>query len=242
MKQFRDIEQLSAYVDGQLSPSDSARIESRLQSDPELAAAYEDIRLARGILRKLPLRKAPRNFLLTRKMVGQKPPLPRVYSLFQYSSVFATILLFLAFAFNSLSVRGTFNQVPGFVGPHGVGGGGGGCDACGGGPAAGFDPNLMSAAAATEVPAATEAPAAAMELAPAPTNVAPLAPSANDAARQTEVPAETSPKEPTTESAPQNQPQAIMVPETFQYILLVIGLIGFVSMYVIRQASRRKWK
>ena len=32
MNGFRDIEQLSAYLDGQLSPSDSARLESRLAS------------------------------------------------------------------------------------------------------------------------------------------------------------------------------------------------------------------
>ena len=51
MNGFHDIEQLSAYLDGQLGPSDSARLESRLQSDPQLASAYDDLRATRGILR-----------------------------------------------------------------------------------------------------------------------------------------------------------------------------------------------
>ena len=77
MKNFRDIEQLSSYLDGQLSPSDSARLESLLSSNPDLASAFNDRRAARGILRKLPSRKAPRSFALSRQMVGLKPPLPR---------------------------------------------------------------------------------------------------------------------------------------------------------------------
>ena len=92
MKNFRDIELLSSYLDGQLSPSESTRLESRISADPELADAFNDIRAARGILRKLPVRKAPRNFTLTRKMVGLKPPLPRSYSFFRFSTAFATIL------------------------------------------------------------------------------------------------------------------------------------------------------
>ena len=59
MKNFRDIEQLSSYLDGQLSPSESARLESRLASDPELASAFNDLRAARGILRKLPVAQSP---------------------------------------------------------------------------------------------------------------------------------------------------------------------------------------
>ena len=84
MKNFREIEQLSSYLDGQLSSSESKRLEARIASDPELASAFNDLRAARGILRKLPARKAPRNFTLTRQMVGLKPPLPRSYSFFRF--------------------------------------------------------------------------------------------------------------------------------------------------------------
>ena len=60
---FRDVEKLSAYLDGQLKPSEIARLESRIQTDPQLASALKDLRQARGILRQLPQRRAPRNFL-----------------------------------------------------------------------------------------------------------------------------------------------------------------------------------
>src|SRR5687767_9252500 len=105
MKGFRDIELLSSYLDGQLSPSDSARLESRLNSDPELASAFNDLRAARDILRRLPARRAPRNFTLTRKMVGAKPPMPRTYFFFRFSSAFTTLLLLITFAFNVMGSR-----------------------------------------------------------------------------------------------------------------------------------------
>ncbi len=56
---FRDIELLSAYLDGQLDSKESARLESRLKSDESLRAVLDDLRAARGILRQLPQRRAP---------------------------------------------------------------------------------------------------------------------------------------------------------------------------------------
>ena len=73
---FHDVEQLSAYLDGQLSPSDAARLQHRITSEPGMASALENLRESRDILRRLPHRRAPRNFLLTPRMVGRKPPLP----------------------------------------------------------------------------------------------------------------------------------------------------------------------
>ena len=66
----RDLELLSSYLDGQLKPSESARLERRLASEPDLRSVLDDLRAARGLLRQLPVRKAPRNFTLTPKMVG----------------------------------------------------------------------------------------------------------------------------------------------------------------------------
>src|SRR6187455_677656 len=98
----RDLELLSSYLDGQLKPSDSARLEARLSTDPNLRAVLNDLRSARGLLRQLPLRKAPRNFTLTPKMVGKNPPLPRTYPAFRFVSTLATILLFITFGLNFL--------------------------------------------------------------------------------------------------------------------------------------------
>ena len=41
---FRDVEQLSAYLDGQLSPSDAARLQHRITSEPGMASALENLR------------------------------------------------------------------------------------------------------------------------------------------------------------------------------------------------------
>src|SRR5512134_4037606 len=135
----RDLELLSSYLDGQLRPSDSARLERRLSADPNLRAVLDDLRVARGLLRRLPMRRAPRNFTLTPRMVGKNPPLPRSYPAFKFVTALATLLLFFAMGANFL-VPQLASQPPMF----GMGGGGA--------------PEVMQAAPATEAPAA-EAPA-----------------------------------------------------------------------------------
>ena len=243
MKNFREIEQLSSYLDGQLSPSESARLEARIASDPELASAFNEIRAARSILRKLPARKAPRNFTLTRQMVGLKPPLPRSYSFFRFSTAFATILLVLTFAANSIlpNIRfgaGAPMSAPAaqeLYAPPGIGGG----------PAATEAP-----AAAAEVPAATEAPMAAapsLEMSVAPTATLPATNA--DSARVVETPAVEAPtaKEAGTQSELQTQPQVDVEPETvvpvaWQIALLVLGLVSGVAMLVLYRSAKQKWQ
>ncbi|HUG34343.1 MAG TPA: zf-HC2 domain-containing protein, partial [Anaerolineales bacterium] len=112
----RDLELLSAYLDGELNPSDSARLEARLKNDPALDSVLDDLRAARTFLRKLPKRRAPRNFTLTRKMVGLNPPLPRSYPAFRFVTAVATLLFFFTFGINTLA--------PQFLQPIGFGMGG----------------------------------------------------------------------------------------------------------------------
>jgi hypothetical protein len=245
MKNFRDIEQLSSYLDGQLSPSDSARLEARLSSDPELASAFNDMRAARGILRKLPSRKAPRNFTLTRQIVGLKPPLPRSYSVFRFSTAFATVLLMLTFAANSIvpNIRFGAALAPVAQDAYGLGG-------VGGGPVAAEAPAAAEALVATEAPAATEAPLAAapsLEMAVVPTET--LSATNADSARILETPVAEAPtaKEAGTASAPQDQPQVnaereAVIPVVWQIALLVLGLVSGVVMLVLRQSAIQKWK
>jgi hypothetical protein len=94
-----DLELLSAYLDGQLSKTDAARLESRIKSDPELRSVYDGLRQTRALLRQLPSRRAPRNFRLTPQMVGKRA-LPRSFPIFRLASVLATVLLFLGYAVN----------------------------------------------------------------------------------------------------------------------------------------------
>ena len=228
MKNFREIELLSSYLDGQLNEHESKRLETRLASDPELASVLNDIRATRSILRKLPARKAPRNFTLTRKMVGLKPPLPRTYPIFRFSTAFATILLVLTFAANSFGSLMGSAAAPALV--TGGYGGGGGCDTCAEEPA-------LEAAAATEAPAAS-APAAA-EMVPAPTLEGTL--------RETEPAADSmqTPKEGEAESALQNQASVkneAVIPIVWQTALLGIILLSIFGMWIIRRSAAQKWQ
>jgi hypothetical protein len=98
----RDLELLSAYLDGQLAPSDSARLETRIASDPSLRLALDNLRATRSLLHQLPARRAPRNFTLTSQMAGIKPPVPRIVPVFRFATALATFLFIITFVVNGL--------------------------------------------------------------------------------------------------------------------------------------------
>jgi hypothetical protein len=227
----RDLELLSSYLDGQLRPSDSARLEARLSSDPDLRAVLDDLRAARGLLRQLPMRKAPRNFTLTPKMVGKNPPLPRSYPAFRFVTALASLMLFFTLGLNFV-VPQMASQSPNF----GYGGGGA------------PDPYAAQESAAESAPA-TEAPAAeapaeepSILMAPVPT---PTISPAADSAREAETPAD---KEGVTgvaeiPEAPQAQtPPGPPVPQSWLIALAVIVVLGASIMVLMRQAAASRWR
>ena len=228
----RDLELLSSYLDGQLKPSDSARLEARLGSDPDLRSVLDDLRAARGLLRQLPMRKAPRNFTLTPKMVGKNPPLPRSYPAFRFVTALASLMLFFTLGLNFV-VPQMASQSPDF----GFGGGGA------------PDPYSAQAPAAESAPA-TEAPAAeapaeepSLLVAPAPTQT--ISPAADSTARELETPAEE--KGVTNEADVMEQPPAQSpvqppVPQSWLIALAGIALLGALIMLVMRQAAASRWR
>ena len=232
----RDIELLSAYLDGQLKPSDSARLESRLKSDPELVAVMDDLRAARNLLRRLPQRRAPRNFTLTRKMVGQNPPLPRAYPFFRFATTVATLLLFFSFGLNFLAPQ--LSTVPG------VGFGGGG-DTSSVDLYSQSQPAEAPAAAeapATEAPAATEPPGVALESAPQPT----LMPTMGDIARTAVTATEkldaigNAVAQRDESQAPSEAPVPVSI--GWQIALAGIALLGALLMLLMRQSAFQRWR
>jgi anti-sigma factor RsiW len=100
---FHDIEQLSASLDGQIRPAEKARLEARLRSDAALATVLIELRQARDLLRLTPKRSLPRNFTLTPKMTGIRPPLPRSVPALSWASATAMLLFVLTFGTNLLS-------------------------------------------------------------------------------------------------------------------------------------------
>jgi len=214
----RDVEQLSSYLDGGLSPSDSARLKTRLASDLELASALDALRAARSLLRRMPHRRAPRNFLLTPKMVGKKPPLPRSYPVFRFATALATLLFGLSFLTNQVVSFGASAPAP----AYGIGGGA---------DAATEAPMLEMAPAATEPPAEPTPQAALL-----PSTVAtPPAPTA-DQNRAMEQPA--SPKA-SGETIPAT-PRPLLTP--WQTTFGLLALLGAASMLLIQKLAARKWR
>jgi len=127
---LRDIERLSAFLDGQLSRAEAARLESRVKTEPELAAALDDLRQARAVLRRTPQRRAPRNFTLTPKMAGIRPPVPRAAPVLSWASAVA-MLFFVCTLGTNLLGRLSFGAAAPMMAAAPVGAGGG----YGGGPA-----------------------------------------------------------------------------------------------------------
>lgn len=89
-----DLELLSAYLDHQLPPDQQARLETRLQQEPDLQSEYEALRRVQRMVRSLPRRRAPRNFTLTPAMVGVRPR-PAARLGWGWVSALATVLLLL---------------------------------------------------------------------------------------------------------------------------------------------------
>ncbi len=214
----RDVELLSSYLDGQLSPSDSTRLEARLQSDPGLSAALDALREARGLLRRLPKRRAPRKFTLTPRMVGKNPPLPRAYPVLRFASALAAMLFAFSYLANRIPVM-TFGAAAPAAEAYGMGGGG---------------------------PAATEPPAAAPEMELLMTEAPAAEPSADLAPAGTPAPGERAADAP-PEAAPKtgNGEQAEAAPEPvvslWQTLFAVVALIGGAGMLIIRRMAAAKW-
>jgi len=239
MTNFRDVTLLSAYLDGQLKPSEAARIEARLQTEPELASILQDLRQTRGILRQLPQRRAPRNFTLTPTMVGLKPPMPRAYPVFRLATVLATLLLFFTFATNFMAPRMERAAVP-----YGIGGGYGG----GGGADPEMEAQLLATAQAESAAPAAEEPAA-----PKPTlgagaaddnsRVEPTPPAEGEALQtgpaegplvQKSAPSEALPPGPPAPTPPFGN--------TLQIVLAGIAILSALIAFILYYITVRKWR
>lgn len=97
-REWRD---LSAYLDGQLSPKETARLEKTLQERADFRAALEDLKATRMILRSQPKLRAPRNFTLSAEVLGiqrQAKPARQPAFTFGFASALASVMLVLVIA------------------------------------------------------------------------------------------------------------------------------------------------
>lgn len=70
----RDLELLSAYLDGELSDPDRRALEQRLAAESDLRRALEELRLTVRLVSSLPPLKAPRSFALDPAKYGKRVP------------------------------------------------------------------------------------------------------------------------------------------------------------------------
>jgi hypothetical protein len=240
---FRDVELLSAYLDRRLGPSDAARLEARLSSDANLKATLEDLRETRGLLRRLPQRRAPRNFRLTPSMAGIRPPEPRAYPVFRLATALAAFLFVASVAVNAFTPFAASRLAAAHAPAYGIGGGSGGGGAPEGESATAAA--MMTAQAPPQAPFAAIAPTAAPEgtLSAAATAVPPQAQDTTRAlgGGPTEQASKAAPLQSAVPAPANQQP----VPLTWVILLGVLMLVCAVAAWLLRrnneQRIRNEW-
>jgi anti-sigma factor RsiW len=99
---LRDLETLSAYLDGQLSPRHTRKLESRLKQEPNLQRAFTELQQTRLALRSIPRVRAPRNFSLTPEMAkglaGKRATAWRGFQTMRLVAVAASVVFAVIFA------------------------------------------------------------------------------------------------------------------------------------------------
>lgn len=99
----REWEQISAYLDNQMSPRERAKFEQELASQLSLRQSLDEIKRTRNLLQSAPRRRAPRNFTLTPAMV--KPKIEqRLFPFFSWASAAAALVLIMTFFLRFLPI------------------------------------------------------------------------------------------------------------------------------------------
>ena len=98
----RDLERLSAYLDGELSARQTTRLEARLWRESTLRAALDELREAAWLLRSMPEASPPRSFTLTPEMVATPKP-HGVYPVLKIASALASAAFVLVVGFDLFS-------------------------------------------------------------------------------------------------------------------------------------------
>ncbi len=86
---------LSAYLDNALNPRERQRLETQLQTRPEMRAALNDLRQTQLLLQQTPVIRVPRNFTLSPEMAGLRTRPPRAYPAFQWAFTLASLFFIL---------------------------------------------------------------------------------------------------------------------------------------------------
>ncbi len=89
--------EISAYLDGALTPRDQTALDTQLRQDPALRRRVEEMQEVVALVRAVPLRQSPRNYLLSPAMVSEPKPQPKAQRTPLLLMRLATSLVALAF-------------------------------------------------------------------------------------------------------------------------------------------------
>jgi hypothetical protein len=98
----RDLAQLSDYVDGNLSARQVAALERRLEDDPILRRALEEMQETVHLLRGLPVLDPPRSYALSAEMAGLRQP-PQAYPILRLATALAALAFFVVVGVDAIS-------------------------------------------------------------------------------------------------------------------------------------------
>lgn len=90
---------LSAYVDGQLTPGERAKLDKLLNDRQELQEELRSLKRMRALLRRVPTKPVPHNFTLTTMMARQAQRRSFWLPALSFSSLTAMLLLVASFVF-----------------------------------------------------------------------------------------------------------------------------------------------
>ena len=103
----RAVEQLSLYLDGELSPEEAVEIEALLTENAKARYVLEELRITRTLMRSLPEVKPPRNFSLTAEMAGIREK-SSAYPIFRFATALAVFGFVILVGLDALASRATF--------------------------------------------------------------------------------------------------------------------------------------
>lgn len=210
---FHDAELLSSYLDGQLGPSEAARLEARLATDAGMRRLLQDLRTTRSLLRALPQRKAPRNFTLRPKTHRLAAPTPRAFPVLRFASVLASGIFLGTVALNGLAPLAANRLAAAPAASYGMGGGG--------------------AAEAVPPPAPTESAQSLLAGAPSSTPEATTLPPTLQAPQLKTAP------QPPRAAAP---PASGLVPTSLQVLLAALAILLGVGAWSIQAVAARRFR
>jgi len=98
----RELQLLSAYLDGELSNKDQKRIERLLSDHPAANSSLEKLRQVKSVIKLLPIHKVPRNFTISTEEVN-RPLIPNLAVVLRYASAVSAALLAVVLAFDFIS-------------------------------------------------------------------------------------------------------------------------------------------